>query len=255
MLCIKGSPWSGKSCLLASLLANRLGLVPELHTNSLIMKLFYDRSNCPSFSRVLQALLLDALGERARSYIPGNPEGQVDMSDEDLEEVLFRALIDIGQTKSVFLIIDDIIKLDSEVDGSLLPFLGRLLDNASAADILLHVCFSKRDYPPLELPRSLIAIQHQIRIDAYNLPDIRLHVEKEVTKIFSHWGRPPESSITKRIVEMFGTRFTDWAPIIGTSTLHVGANIAGCTGACWIARDKGSSYDTVCTYGPKATEN
>ena len=160
VLCINGSPGSGKSCLLASMLANRLGLAPTLYTDSLVMKLFHNHCNRPSFSQILQALLLQAVGESVRSYSPINLKNQVDMSNKDLEGSLFRALIDIGRTKPVILLIDDIVNLDSEATGSLVTFLGRLLDNASAADIVVHVCYSKRDYPPLKLPHSLVFIHH-----------------------------------------------------------------------------------------------
>lgn len=207
VLCIKGSPGSGKSCLLASIITNRSGLAPELRTNSLVMKLFHNHLNRSSFSQILKAILLEALGESAKSYIPVDLNGQFEISDEDLEEVLFKVLIDIGQTKPVFLLLDDIINLNSEANGPLVPFLGRLFDNASAADIPLRLCYSKRDYPPLELPRSLVAIHHQVRVDAYNQPDVRLHVEKRMRNIFSGWGRRPELSLVDQIVEMVGTGF------------------------------------------------
>jgi hypothetical protein len=195
------------SCLLASMLSNRSGLASELYADVLILKLFYKYSTYPSYAQILQTLLLllQGVGESAMSYIQVNQEGRLDMTNEDLQEVLIRVLIDIGQTRPVFLLIYDINELDKKVDGLLLPFLDQLMKNACSADISLHVCYSKRDYPMLLLPRSMIAIQLQIRVDTYNQPDIQLHVEKKISKIYSRWKRDDSSSMTDQIIKLAGT--------------------------------------------------
>lgn len=208
MLCITGSPGSGKSCLLASMLKNPLGLASELHSDALILTLIFEFSRDLNYSHLLQVLLHQAVGESAMSYIRVNGEDQLDMSNDDLQEVLIGVLIDIGKTRPLFLLIDDINKLDESVDRLLLPFLDKLLDNARSVNIPLHICYSKRDYPPLELPRPMVDIQRQIRVDTYNQQDIRLHVEKGISEIYSRWERDVEPSVTDRIIEMAGTGFT-----------------------------------------------
>lgn len=141
------------------------------------------------------------------SYIRFNEEDQLDMSDDDLQEVLIGVLIDIGQTRPLFLLIDDTNELDERVDRLLLPFLDKLLDNACSVNIPLYICYSKRDYPLLELPRPMVDIQRQIRVDTYNQPDICLHVEKEISKIYLRRGRDVQSSVTDQIIEIAGTGF------------------------------------------------
>ncbi|KAL4755809.1 uncharacterized protein BDW70DRAFT_165101 [Aspergillus foveolatus] len=180
VLCITGSPGSGKSVLahsvlqqparIQNLLAVRgpallLGYLVE-HTQASVSDLvrsflvqIYDAGHTSSLLRLLGQTL------------PW-PDGEV--PDNKLEHALLECLADVGREFPVVLVIDGVDKLPlAERCDRLVPFLSSLMEAASAADSDCHLIYTEREHPDTPRLATISDNVACVRTDAHNRQDMR----------------------------------------------------------------------------------
>ncbi|KAL6233192.1 hypothetical protein BDW75DRAFT_242232 [Aspergillus navahoensis] len=192
-LCITGSPRCGKTCLAYSAMQDPAALQEARF-----------RTLASVFLRIHYSEHL-SLPQMIQETLPWTE----DWLDDKLEQIVLRAIIQLGQSIPVFLIIYGVNNiLEDDCLSQLATFLPTLVDRAVAEEIEYRILYTKRKYPVMQDLASIFRNWSCIRMDSLSQHDIHTCVKGKVESIL--WYLEMQTTVErliKFITETAGTCF------------------------------------------------
>ncbi|KAL4769096.1 hypothetical protein BDW60DRAFT_108906 [Aspergillus nidulans var. acristatus] len=211
VLCITGTPGSGKTCLAYSVMQNPGALQEPLNGKSPLVLVFAVSLSRGQVSDFLRSVVLQihysghiSLLQMIQETLPWTEDG----IDDKLQQIVLRAIMQLCQTIPVLLIIDGVNNLLDECLSQLVTILSTLMDRAVAEDVECRILYTKREYPVMQGLASIFRNWSCIRMDSLNQQDIYTYVKGKVESIL--WYLETQTTtvrLSNFITEAAGTCF------------------------------------------------
>ena len=209
LLCVTGSPASGKSVLLRHLV-HELSSTPGSAEDCLVLKGFFSAwvPSTLSLKALLCSLLYQMLIQRFRgvqlsSMMPSHSQHNLDSGE--LVDLFFHFLEVTGRSQiPIYIVIDaldECKEANSTTDISL--FIADLLEISRKEDLELHLCVSKRDFPIIQFPNKTPVLS----MDDHNLADIHTTVENALQLWAEDYSSNESEQLVGEVLRRSGTGF------------------------------------------------